>query len=78
MRRRASPGNIGLRPTYDSAVRTLLALASLVLAAVSAAADDRPNIIVIMSDDMGYSDIGCYGGEIETPVLDNLATHGLR
>jgi len=38
----------------------------------------RPNIIIIMSDDMGYSDIGCYGGEIKTPTLDKLASHGLR
>jgi len=40
--------------------------------------DSRPNIIVIMSDDMGYSDIGCYGSEIQTPALDNLATNGLK
>lgn len=38
----------------------------------------RPNIILIMSDDMGYSDIGCYGGEIHTPNLDKLAYGGLR
>ena len=38
----------------------------------------RPNIVIIMSDDMGYSDIGCYGGEIQTPALDGLATNGLR
>ncbi len=38
----------------------------------------RPNIILIMSDDMGYSDLGCYGGEIETPNLDKLAANGLR
>lgn len=38
----------------------------------------RPNIILIMSDDMGYSDIGCYGGEINTPNLDKLASNGLR
>ena len=40
--------------------------------------DERPNIIVILSDDMGYSDIGCYGGEAETPVLDSLANNGIR
>lgn len=39
---------------------------------------DRPNIVLIMADDMGYSDIGCYGSEIETPNLDKLASHGLR
>ena len=38
----------------------------------------RPNIVVIMADDMGYSDIGCYGGEIRTPNLDRLAAGGLR
>ena len=37
----------------------------------------RPNIIVTMADDMGFSDIGCYGGEINTPVLDELAASGL-
>jgi len=38
----------------------------------------RPNIVLIMADDMGYSDIGCYGGEIHTPNLDRLAAKGLR
>ncbi|MHC4842429.1 MAG: sulfatase-like hydrolase/transferase, partial [Planctomycetota bacterium] len=38
----------------------------------------RPNIILIMADDMGYSDIGCYGGEIETPNIDSLADNGIR
>ena len=41
-------------------------------------AGDRPNIVVIMSDDMGYSDLGCFGGEIRTPNLDKLAAGGLR
>lgn len=39
---------------------------------------DRPNIVIIMSDDMGYSDLGCYGGELYTPQLDQLAAGGLR
>ena len=43
-----------------------------------AAKDDRPNIVVIMSDDMGFSDLGCYGGEVNTPNLDRLASNGLR
>ncbi len=38
----------------------------------------RPNIIIIMADDMGYSDIGCYGGEIATPNINRLAKNGLR
>ena len=40
--------------------------------------DDKPNIVLIMADDMGFSDIGCYGGEIETPNLDMLASEGIR
>ena len=38
----------------------------------------RPNFILIMVDDMGYSDIGCYGGEVKTPNIDKLANNGLR
>jgi arylsulfatase len=41
-------------------------------------AAEKPNIIYILSDDMGFSDIGCYGGEIETPHLDSLAQGGIR
>ena len=40
--------------------------------------NDRPNILLIVADDLGYSDLGCYGGEINTPVLDNLAQQGVR
>ncbi len=43
-----------------------------------ASADSRPNLIIIMADDMGFSDIGCYGSEIETPELDALAGNGIR
>ncbi|MBL8815212.1 MAG: arylsulfatase [Planctomyces sp.] len=52
--------------------------AYLILVATSALAGERPNIIVIMSDDVGYSDIGCYGSEIATPNLDALAQGGVR
>jgi arylsulfatase len=38
----------------------------------------RPNVLFILADDLGFSDLGCYGGEIETPNLDGLATDGLR
>lgn len=48
------------------------------LFALSLHAAEKPNIILIMSDDMGWSDIGCYGGEIETPNLDALAKGGIR
>ncbi|OQP62179.1 arylsulfatase [Niastella populi] len=41
-------------------------------------ANSRPNIIIIMADDLGYSDIGCYGGEINTPNIDRLAKNGMR
>ncbi|HMR19433.1 MAG TPA: sulfatase-like hydrolase/transferase, partial [Sphingobacterium sp.] len=41
-------------------------------------AANTPNIILILADDMGFSDLGCYGGEVETPVLDKLAEEGLR
>ncbi len=43
-----------------------------------AESSDRPNVIVIMTDDLGFSDLGCYGSEIDTPNLDALAAGGLR
>jgi len=48
------------------------------VATAGAQPSSRPNIIVIMADDMGFSDIGCYGGEVRTPNLDRLAGGGLR
>src|SRR3989442_38277 len=56
-------------------------LAALLLAtpqAARAAEPKRPNVLVIVADDMGFSDAGCYGGEIATPNLDGLAENGLR
>lgn len=45
---------------------------------VCAAGTPPPNIVLIMADDMGYSDIGCYGSEIQTPNIDRMAANGLR
>ncbi|MEY4483464.1 MAG: Arylsulfatase, partial [Verrucomicrobiota bacterium] len=56
----------------------LLFLACSLFCALSAAHAARPNIVVILADDLGYSDLGCYGGEIATPNLDALAQGGLR
>ncbi len=64
-----------MRSTQRFAIFSAILLVTL--AAVTRA-DDRPNIVLIMCDDMGYSDIGCYGGEVNTPNLDRLAADGLR
>jgi len=64
-----------------SALQLLALLTALTALAAPLPADPpapRPNIIVILSDDMGFSDLGCYGGEIRTPALDSLAAAGLR
>jgi arylsulfatase len=56
----------------------LPALLVLCCASTCAAGDDRPNILLIVIDDMGYSDIGPFGAEINTPHLDRLASSGIR
>lgn len=58
--------------------RSLTLAAALMLAGLSAQAESRPNIVVILADDLGFSDLGCYGSEIATPRLDSLAKEGLR
>jgi arylsulfatase len=58
-----------------------VAAAAVLAAAPPARADEsarRPNVLIVLADDMGFSDAGCYGGEIETPNLDRLAADGLR
>ena len=57
-----------------------IASSTLLLATDTAVAQqsERPNFLVIVADDLGYSDLGSYGGEINTPVLDDLAQQGMR
>jgi arylsulfatase len=65
----------------NSSHLALVALAVLVLSSLLSAAnieDKRPNILLVVVDDMGYSDIGCFGGEVRTPTIDALAESGLR
>ena len=61
---------------FAAALVTTFALASVVSAQTERG--PQPNIVVIVADDMGFSDFGCYGGEIKTPHLDRLAAGGLR
>jgi arylsulfatase A-like enzyme len=69
------------RPFALPCLRLLVAFfatGGLTAAAIAAGEAPRPNVIVILSDDIGYTDLGCYGGEIETPNLDALARGGIR
>jgi len=56
----------------------LLYIAIFFIASCSDLSNNKPNILLILVDDMGWSDIGCYGGEVETPNLDRLAENGIR
>ena len=58
--------------------RALTALPALLPAIASAQEAQRPNIMLIVVDDMGYSDLGCFGGEVQSPNLDALAASGMR
>jgi arylsulfatase A-like enzyme len=62
-------------------MQLFLKVTCCLLLAMSASAQEKrqpPNVLLILADDLGYSDIGCYGSEIETPNLDGLAKNGLR
>ncbi|MFV2067485.1 MAG: arylsulfatase [Pirellulales bacterium] len=64
--------------TWETAGRLVFLATTLVAPVGTSWGAERPNVLVILADDLGFSDLGCYGGEIETPHLDRLAQHGLR
>ena len=61
-----------------SLVRLGTSLALLLVLFSTARSAERPNLLLIMADDLGFADLGCYGSEIDTPHLDELAASGLR
>lgn len=66
------------RNPQNSFMRHLIHLLCTLCLIPFAAADPRPNIVVILADDLGFSDLGCYGSTVPTPHLDALAANGLR
>lgn len=62
-----------------STMRHLLAVAALLCTLSSVSANEKPNIVLIYADDLGYGDVGCYGADkVQTPHIDRLAAEGLR
>lgn len=59
-------------------MRFAICFFTILAAGTCSSQDRRPNIVLILADDLGYSDLGCYGREIRTPHLDALARDGLR
>ena len=68
------------RPLHSVARFTVVAISAFLAITSNLDAQEpaRPNIVIILVDDMGFSDVGCYGGEIETPHIDKLAANGMR
>ncbi len=71
-------GKLAELASKGMSMRWICALLIACLPNLIRADDDRPNIVLIVCDDLGFSDLGCYGGEIATPNLDRLAANGLR
>ena len=65
--------------TSKTPISRFFALALIALASVAVGANEKPNIIIILADDYGYGDVGCYGStRFKTPHIDALAAGGMR
>ena len=73
---KATPNKM-MRPRADSPL-SAAAFILLVTFAASLSAGERPNVVILLADDLGYRDIGCYDGPVVTPALDELAARGVR
>ena len=65
-------------PLLLASVHCLALLIALVVAAVPLTAAETPNVVILLADDLGYQDIGCYDGPVKTPAIDGLAAKGTR
>jgi arylsulfatase A len=65
-------------PLFPASVHCLALLIALVVAAVPLTAAETPNVVILLADDLGYQDIGCYDGPVKTPAIDGLAAKGTR
>lgn len=70
--------NVGYSILFITIVVIVLSWSRTKKHGIHSVKDNRPNIVLILADDLGFSDIGCYGGEIQTPNLDYLAANGIR
>jgi len=78
IQRRNTPFGFGVLKNLFLLIFTFSTVLAFGQSQVNTQQKKKPNILLIVADDMGYSDLGCYGGEIKTPVLDNLANMGVR
>jgi hypothetical protein len=76
---RRNPSQLSTMDRYETPLTVACLIIGLVFAeSISAGTDARPNIVALFADDMGFSDVGCFGSEMETPNIDALAAGGAR